>query len=212
MLVSPAEPKAIKILGRSSSIPEQYGADILFATKQGTVGVQRKEVKDFVASMRDGRIAKELAQLKNCDLAVLVTEGSWRWTTDGNSLAVRGWSIAQLRGAMFGMQSQGIWTAHTESMEATIEFVSHLKSWLEKNSHGSLGTRPKPANSWGTRSNSDWALWILQSFEGIGRGQAEKIMEYFGHLPLSWTVTYEELMKVPGIGKGRATKLWEALK
>jgi ERCC4-type nuclease len=48
-------------------------------------------------------------------------------------------------------------------------------------------------------------------FEGIGRVQAERIVEKFGGVPLSWTCTISELMEVDGIGAGRAMSMIEAL-
>jgi ERCC4-type nuclease len=64
--------------------PERLGADVLWRSPHwGLVGVQRKEAADFVSSVHDGRLAKESQQMSRLGLAVLMLEGRFRWTTDG---------------------------------------------------------------------------------------------------------------------------------
>jgi len=70
MLVAPTEPMTLKALGTVSLVPEDYGSDFLWASPVfGLVGVQRKEASDFVASVMDGRLDKELAQMKQLGLS-----------------------------------------------------------------------------------------------------------------------------------------------
>jgi Holliday junction resolvasome RuvABC DNA-binding subunit len=58
----------------------------------------------------------------------------------------------------------------------------------------------------------DWALHLLQGFEGIGPDLAAAIFDHFEGVPFRWNVEGAKgLMEVPGIGKGRAEKLWGAL-
>ena len=71
-------------------------------------------------------------------------------------------------------------------------------------------TRPKPTTLWGSRSDRDWGIHVIQSFDGIGPGVAGAIFDRFG-LPIQWTVTKADLESVPGVGKKRASKMWETL-
>ena len=59
MLISPSEPAAIRALGTTCDIPERHGCDVLFVAHGGYWGVQRKELKDFVASVNDDRLGKD---------------------------------------------------------------------------------------------------------------------------------------------------------
>lgn len=211
-LVSPTEPAAIRALGRSTLLPEEYGVDVMFASKLGLVGVQRKELTDLVASIRDGRLGQELAQMQRLNVGIVLMEGDWQWTRDGESLRVRGMSRTQVRGLEFSLQSRGYWTLTSLDTEDTIECLSQLRRWCEKDSHSSLSTRPKvPAGAWGKRTNRDWGVYVLQSFPGVGAGMAERIYDHFNGVPLTWTTDVEGLQDVPGIGKKRARQMIGAL-
>lgn len=211
MHISPTEPSAIKLLGTVSSLPERYGADVLLLTPLGTVGVQRKECTDLVKSVHDGRLAKEVAQLQALSIAILIVEGKWRWTVDGQSLTARGWSRASHRGLMLSLQSSGLWVEYTDGLDDTIAFISQLEKWATKPRHVSTRTRPNPSSSWGKAGSRDWGVHLLQSFDGIGADIAGRIYDEFGGVPLRWSVTAEDLLTVPGIGKKRAATLMEAL-
>lgn len=210
-LVSPTEPASIKTLGTVSSLPERYGADVLLVGKWGLFGVQRKEIKDLVNSLRGDRVARELGQQKALNGCAWVIEGNWKWTNEGKSLAVPTFTKVQLRGVVFSLQSNGSWIVMTQDHSDTIASVLQLKKYLEKDAHLSLTNRPNPTSDWGRASSRDWACHLLQSFEGIGPKQAGAVYEHFNGLPLQWTVTYDDLLKVPGIGPSRAKSLWDGL-
>ena len=211
MLVSPAEPAAFKHLGQSSLKTEEYGVDFLFATRVGLVGVQRKEYNDLLASVQQGdRLYRELKQMKQLDVGIFLIEGQPLWTPDGNLLGRQQWTIRQHLGMMLSIQSRGYWILQAAGVLESIALLSILPKWFEKESHNSLETRPKPDSSWGFRTDKDWGCHLLQSFAGVGPQTAANIYNQHG-LPLKWTVTEEELVKVPGVGKKRARRLMEAL-
>jgi len=211
LLISPTEPEPIKQLGQVSSVPEEYGADILWPSPSGMVGVQRKEFKDLVNSVHDGRLGKELSQMKQLSIATLIIEGNPRWTTTGQSLAVKSWSRTQHQGLLFSVQSQNCWLLQASSTTETIELVLQLKRWTEKSDHSHLLTRPNPVSKWGRADNRDWGIHLLQSFPNIGYKLAGQIYDYFGGVPLHWSVDESELMEVPGVGPTRAQNLIKVL-
>lgn len=211
ILISPTEPAPIKTLGRVSSVPEQHGADVLMIGHWGTFGVQRKEVKDLVNSIRGGRVAKELGQMTSLNYAAWIVEGKWNWTAEGASLTVPTFTASQYRGVVFSIQSRGYWLLESSTMIATIESLSQLSGWLEKDSHESLMRRPNPQAVWGRVDNKDWGCHILQSFEGISYKLAGRIYDHFGGVPMAWNATVEELMEVEGIGEKKAIKMHNAM-
>lgn len=211
ILVSPAEPSNLRQIGETSGLPEQYGADFLITTSEGFVGVQRKEVRDLVASIRGDRIARELGQSSALVRTVLVVEGDWGWTRSGDSRIVPGFLRAQYDGFCLSIQNHGWWILTTDSMAGTATLIRQVQNWFQKGSHNSLAGRPNHRGLWGTASNRDWAVHLLQSFDGIGVEQAGRIWDHFEGVPLAWTVDKDAMMGVPGIGKGRAEKLMGAL-
>lgn len=223
VLVAPTEPASLRALGKVSSTPEKFGADFLLTSPSyGTVGVQRKEMNDFVASVRDGRLGKELAQMKALGLGVLLIEGKPQWTVDGSLMSRASWTRAQHLGTLCSVASMGYWTMSSSGVDETASWLQLFTKWIGKKrgigkdgeTSGMSGVMTKPkatSDEWGNVGSREWGVWLLQSFDGIGLKVANEIYNHFGGVPLSWDVTEEELRGVKGIGKGRARKLMEAL-
>lgn len=213
ILISPSEPVSIREHGKTSSIPEMYGADILMAVKGfGMVGIQRKDISDLIASLHDDRLYTGLAKMKALELGVVIIEGRLSWTEDGNLVSRHQWTEDQHHGLVWSIEAAGYKVAHTANPDDTIKWCRQFNRWMAKSKHTSLRSRPKPVTNWGFRDNRDWGIFLLQSFEGIGPELAGAIFDHFHGVPLRWLSTEEEFMLIPGIGKGRARKLIEALR
>lgn len=217
MLIAPTEPPPLRAIGKTSSTPERYGVDIMLGTVHGIMGIQRKELSDFFASVADGRLAREYPLMQQLTVAVLLIEGRQRWSTEGYLLNLdtftrKQWSRDQFRSYMLSVQTRGVWVVETDDLADTIKWVANFERWSTKASHSSLLTRPKPQVPWGKPENRDWNIFLAQSFPGIGPVQAERILDHFGGvLPIGWTCTRAELAAAPGIGKTRLESLWGAL-
>ena len=210
-LVSPAEPLALREAGTSSSVAEDYGADILIPGHGFFLGVQRKEFPgDFLASMNDGRLSSSLAKLTKCDVRVLILEGKQRWTTSG--FLVHDYvqfSRAQLRNLLMSAHYElGVHSMWTDSLADTLDAVRDLARWAQKKRHDSLHTRGNAHDPYRRKwSEEDRAMFVLQGFDGIGPELARRIYKHFGRLPLKWDVSDEEMLEVEGMGPGRLQKV-----
>lgn len=213
MLVAPTEHR-LASLGESSALPEQMGSDFLLFTRHGLVGVQRKEVKDLVASVHDGRFQREMAQLVSSDLhqAVLLIEGDFQFGTNGESLALRHtrWTRASFHGIELSTQQLGIWVVRTDGLDDTASWLTQAESWFDRADHVSLAVRPKaPRGVW---ENPDYHFWsaVLQCFPGISAVTARAIWERArddGVDLLAWQVDETWFKTVPGVGPKRAAVL-----
>jgi ERCC4-type nuclease len=175
------------------------------------VGVQRKEINDLIASVHDGRLQRELMQMKALGLGVLVIEGRLQWASGGALLTNSSWTITQHRGLTWSVQSRGYWIATTESLADTCDWLSMFTKWTAKPRHSSLTNRPKPKSAWGFATDRDWGIHLLQSFTGIGPEVAARIYDNYGGVPLTWTTDAMELQQIPGIGATKAERLVSAL-
>jgi DNA excision repair protein ERCC-4 len=211
--ISPTEPRALRALGTTSLLPERFGCDVLFTSpNHGFVGIQRKELADFLASVQDGRLSKELSQMNNVGLPCLIMETTPRWTLDGYLFDnYKNWTRSQHRNLLLSIQDKGVRVMHTADLAETIEAVADLRAWAAKSRHDSLSRRPKARGSWGKAGHKDFACHLLQSFDGIGPEQARRLVEHFGGAPLNWTVTEKDLLAVPGMGKTKVRRLMAAL-
>jgi len=218
ILISPTEPEFFRqpLDARISSKPEQHGVDFLWWAPGGKrMGVQRKRFPDdFLASLHDGRLAKEIQQMNKLDVKCLVVEGYGTWTTDDELINhERSFKLGSFYGLLASFQilhDIKVWQVRDHFQ--TITMIQALHRWGEKTDHSSLQRRPGPrTDHWGNRSSEAWALHMLQSIDGVGPGLASKIYAMWG-LPLRWTLDGpEQLEQVPGIGKSKAAKIWGAL-
>lgn len=214
MLIAPTEPAELRAIGTVTLLPERFGADIAWVNKAGWVGVQRKEVKDFVASISDGRIGQQVSQMQALEHAHLIIEGRVLWTTEGEMVGDgfgKPLTRAQWRGVVWSIQQRNVSVGYTDSLKDTIEYVRQLEAWLRKGKHTSLNKRETVFAPWGTPGNKDFARHVLMGFQGVGIELADRIIDKFGGVPLSWTVTQEELLEVEGIGRKKAQVLLAAL-
>lgn len=216
ILISPTEhSQPIRQLGSVSSLCEQNGVDILSVSTGARIGFQRKEVKDFFASLQDGRLQKELLQIECSQLlthAVLILEGNFDWTTDGESTSQYSRiNRSSFRNIIASIQLQGIIVEFTDSAEDTAYFVLSLTKYLSKKSHSGLSRRPNAVSGWGKTTTRSFALHLLQSFPAIGPELANRIYDYYHGVPIAWSTNAKELQQVPGIGPIRARELIAAL-
>lgn len=218
MLISPAEPAPLRKLGTVSSLCEKLGADFLVPLDGGFAGVQRKEVKDFRASVEDGRLGKEIQQARSMNVApmLLILEGKVAFTSEGVLIDRFGgsWTRARWLGALFKLQYEGWWQAQTASMGETARALEAFEKWVKKDEHGTFAQRGVAPSIWGAnQTNRDWCAWVCQGLPGVGPKTAELIVDKFQGLPFAWRkeVSVETLMEIPGIGQKTADKLFKVL-
>jgi len=213
ILVSPAEPKKLRRVGTVSFAPEEFGADFLIVGEAGTVGVQRKAFPgDFMASVSDGRLHTVVLRITDLTFPMIVLEGRPQWTTDGELVATYGreFKRSTLWAMEWSLASRGIAVLWTETIDETFEFIGRLAEWWGKESHAGFMARPGPgrSNEFGTQtSEREWAMHVLQGFDGVGPSLAGRIFDAFGRIPLRWDVTDKELGAVHGLGPKRLASL-----
>jgi ERCC4-type nuclease len=210
LLVSPTEPAELRALGTTSGVPEHHGCDVVWTSRHGLIGVQRKELTDLWTSLRDGRLAREVAKMRLLGVRVLLVEGRVRWSPSGRLATARApLTRDQLRGLLLSAQRRGLWVVHSDDVADSAAALLHLRAWAEKSHHTSLDlasarrAEPTTARSWGTG--------LLQCFPLVGPIVAGAIYDHFDGVPLRWTVGTGDLAAVKGVGPTRAAALWTAL-
>lgn len=221
LIIAPTEPPRLKeIAAQVSLLPERYGCDVIWWGKhQGEDvlwGVQRKELKDFIASVQDGRLAKEVGQIRASGIPIpmVIIEGTVKYSNSGNLI----WNsygqeitVNQWNGMLWSLQNEGVHVTYTKDLTHTVEYIKRYAEWTCKTKHSSLMRRPTAFSPFGVASNEDWAVHLLQGFQALGVDRAKAIIKHFGGVPLQWTVTKKELLEVPGIGPKIAEDLIKAL-
>jgi len=228
VLVAPTEPKdsvkAFKVVElevMTSSIPEQHGVDYLLYTSKGTMGFQRKEVPfDFLASVMDGRLTKELIQMQNLRFRCVLGEGKFQFFEDGTLItrppipAFKRFRRSSVTKIIHEIRMvKGVEFDYTTDYEDTARYIRYTLDFIMDDKHTGLSTRRGNPSVWGTPSDDDMDAYMLQGFTGIlGPVLSRNILDHFGRIPIVWDCTYEQLLEVPGIGQAKAKKLWERLR
>ncbi len=146
---------------------------------------------------------------------MVIIEGFGKWTEDGEligSIDYQRFTLAQMYGLFNTIMFEfGIPVYQVKNIAATEDYLIALETWASKTKHSSLKSRPGPSgDSWGI-SDRHFAMHILQGFPGVGPELAGRMIDHFGTLPLSWDVTMDQLLEVPGVGKKKAVTMYDAL-
>lgn len=209
MLVAPTEPPVLRRLGEVSSIPESYGLDFLWVVRGQKVGVQRKAIPDFVASVIDGRLAKEVGQMNQLGpVRALILEGPLIWSADGAWMG-RGyrWDQSRHDQAVLSLCAQGIWVLRSDGLQDTARLIGEIERWSRKEKHHFARARGAISGMWGTPSSREYGIYALQSLPGVGPELAERVYDHFGRVPWAWACSENDLLAIDGIGKVRAQRL-----
>lgn len=238
ILVSPAEPASVKLALEqaamsaetvggeamvrivSSPTTERMGLDFAWVdARDQFCGVQRKELKDFIASAtQDDRLSREVGQMRSLvEVPMVVIEGRLKWTTD-NVLLWNSWgqkiTRRQWHGMMFSLALLGVHVLRTNDVRETARMVVDYHLWSQKDRHSSLMQRPGPTSPWGTPSNRDYAIHLVQGIQGVGYETAAKIVDKAGgKVPFQWKtgISRDWLTEIHGIGSVKADKILRAI-
>lgn len=217
LLISPTEPSHIRELGKVSSTPENYGADILIISRQAKLAVQRKRFpQDLVASLEDGRLADQLAKMSDVDRACLLIVGFPVWTLEGELVwrnwSGRKWTLDSIFGALASaLFEAGVGHFWVRDEGEAVSLLGVLEKWNGKATHTTTRTRSRPkAKGWGLSREIQQAHF-LQGLPGVGPELAGRIVREFDGVPLQWSVGKGEMMRVHGVGKMKAEKMSEMI-
>jgi ERCC4-type nuclease len=164
------------------------------------VGVERKEVNDFMASLGD-RLANQLeGALDHFDTVILLLEGNWRNIGYNNLIGSQGisyntWAMAW--NFIRSQQHKGVTIELTTSMGHTVQRLNELYAWYQKTTHT------------GGMSHKTFSDDRIMAFPRGCRGKtAEAVLGVFKSLVGVGNADVSDLMNVPGIGEKKAADIY----
>ncbi|MFZ0611051.1 MAG: ERCC4 domain-containing protein [Desulfobacterales bacterium] len=167
----------------------------------GILTVERKTACDFIVSIIDGRLFRQMANLKkNCDHPVLLIEGNpFQTGLEMSRLAIRG--------ALVNVQM--VWNipvVYSQSAEDSVELMQMMARQFEKMSSlmpVRAGYRPRRMKS--------RQLYVLQGFPGVGPHAAKRLLIHFGSVAAVLNASVEALKGAKGIGRVTAENIRKVL-
>lgn len=124
----------------------------------------------------------------------------------------RAWTFASIWGAIASMALEaGVGCFWVRDENEFTRLMLTLEGWNSREKHTTTTTRSRPkAKGWGV-STAVQQAHFLQGLPTIGPELAERIVETFDGLPLQWTASKLEMMRVHGVGKAKVEKMGEMI-
>ena len=174
-------------LGIETEIKQLKVADYL----TGGVAIERKTISDFVSSMINKRLLKQLEELSQYKNRLLIIEGTEEQELYGDSRSWTGMHPNAIRGFLLSITLKyKTPVIFTKNYEDTARFISLLSR--KKETEMSLNVSKKSLNK------QERMQFILEGFPGIGPKNAKKLLSHFKTLQNIFNAGKEELEAVIG--------------
>jgi ERCC4-type nuclease len=161
------------------------------------MAVERKTVTDLVNSIMDGRLFRQLYELRQeFEFPILIIEGKDLFTdTKIHPSAIRG-AIASIVSA----GTQMIWTKNEAETSEMLYFLAKREQIKEKKSISLRGKKK-------FLSENEMQEFLVSGIPKISTQKARSLLKHFGSPSAIFTAKEDELCEVNGIGKGLAKNI-----
>ena len=169
-------------LGLDVEVKELKVADYIVAG----VAIERKTVSDFISSMKNGRLLRQLDELRQYESMLLIVEGIDEQELYTDSEEAIGMHPNSIRGFLLSiLLNYKVPVIFTKNYEDTARFISVLSR--KKPRETPLNVTKK------FLSRKEQAQYILEGFPGIGPKTAKKLLKKFKTIKNIVNATGEEL-------------------
>jgi len=197
------------------------GFDILLFTRRGQVPIERKKIpSDLIASVNDGRLAKELRAMRQVSrFYIVLLHGTFIFRNDdtlvipGAKKAGRDWTRKGIKNLLRTLQYvEGVYLEYAEDDRELVEVVQQVEDYFNKSQHLSLRIRPGLQSNWLIPSRDEKYLYWMQGLPKISAIRAKQLLKVFP-TPLSICgASIEELSNISGIGKTIAGAIYNFIR
>jgi Fanconi anemia group M protein len=193
--------QVVKELSRKGIVIEPIRLEVGDYILSDRCGVERKEAKDFLLSLMDGRLFSQAKALKTAYLRpVIVLEGEGVYTSkkmDEN--AIYG-ALASL------VTDYGIPIISTKNEIETAGLLASIAK-REISEGRSIGVRTdKGSMSWEEKQR-----FVIEGLPGVSAVLARRLLDHFGSVKAVMSASIEDLCQVKGVGKKIAEGIQELL-
>src|SRR3989344_3258673 len=190
--------KVVDILKHRCTVHEKqlHVGDYLLSKR---VAAERKTIGDFISSIVDGRLFKQLAEMKeNFSYPVLIIEGNWLYDTERkvHPNAIRG-AIAAVA---IDFNIPILWTQNAlETAELLLAMAK--REQIDSGKKNAVRGRKK------AKSMNDRQEILISGLPNVNTSTAKKLLKHFGSPEKVFTASEDELKNVDGIGPKMAKKI-----
>lgn len=193
-----AQSRIAKILGGKCDVEEKQltVGDYLLSKR---VAAERKTAGDFISSMCDGRLFKQLSELKdNFSYPVLIIEGESLFDTDRkiHPNAIRG-AIASVA---LDYSVPILWTRNALETAEMLLSIAKREQFDNKKKNAIRGRKK-------ARSMNDRQEILIAGLPHVNTQTARKLLKHFENPQKIFTATEEDLRNLDGIGPKKAKRI-----
>ncbi|RLI58878.1 MAG: hypothetical protein DRO67_10315, partial [Candidatus Asgardarchaeum californiense] len=191
--------KNLAINGVSVEAEQLDVGDYVLSTR---IGVERKNVDDYLESLMSGKLFRQLSQLRDSySRPMLIIEGEGLLTRRNIS-----------HKAIFGSLSSisvdfGIPILSTKDAGETADLLQVIATREQREDKKTLAVRGEKTSM----SYQERQQFIIEGLPNISSVLAKRLLDYFGSVRDIVNASEEELRKVDGIGKNIAHEILEVL-
>ena len=166
------------------------------------IGVERKNVDDFLNSLINGKLFKQISQLRNAySRPVLILEGE-------NLLTKRNINHNAIFGSLASISVDfGIPILMTKNEIETADLLNVIANREQKQDKKHVSVRGDKNQM----SIKERQQFLVEGLPNVSAVIARRLLNYFGSIKDIANATEEELTQVPGIGKGIASDIIHVL-
>ena len=182
-------------------------ADFIIKTKDSndqikTIGIERKTQMDFINSMIEKKITKQLIALKeNFDIPILIIEGSY------NLYTIRNFHPNSIRGMLSSIAiDYQIPIIYTRNYRDTASLLVVMAKRMEKpHTMITLLKRRKPLTL------KEQQELLIETLPGIGPSLAKSLLKEFRNVKIILNASEEELQREEKIGPKKAREIFKVI-
>lgn len=159
--------------------------------------VERKVSEDFLQSIVDGRLFRQITEMKKYEKPMLIVEGDHIFDNDRNI------HPNAIRGAIASIAESPVQIIWTRNQLETAEMLLTLAKREQIGKKTSIVVRTKKR----MRSTNEVQEFLIAGLPQISTKTAKKLLKHFGTPDRIFAASDSELMKVDGIGKVLAKRI-----
>jgi len=166
------------------------------------IGVERKNVDDFLESLINGKLFKQISQLRDAySRPVLILEGE-------NLLTKRNINHNAIFGSLASISVDfGIPVLMTKDEMETADLLNVIAKREQKQDKKYVAVRGNKTQM----SIKERQQFLVEGLPNVSAVIARRLLNHFGSIKDIANATEEELIQVPGIGKGIASEIIHVL-
>ena len=156
------------------------------------VAIERKTISDFIGSIKNKRLLRQLEELQQYEKKLLIIEGIYEQELYTDSKEIEGMHANAIRGFLLSvLLSFKVPILFTKDYQDTAKFMDVLS---RKKNTRDIGLNVSKK----TLDSNERSQFILEGFQGIGPKTAKKLLKEFGNIKKIMNASEEELREVIG--------------